>query len=103
MAESTPLLLLSEDDNVVVARRVIRVGETVEIDGSIHTISEPIALGHKVARRAILPDEAVLKYGAPIGVATAPIEPGRHVHVHNLRSDYTPSYVLTETTAGDAP
>lgn len=102
MAEASPLLLLSDQDNVLVARRLIPVGETVEIDGHVHTIAEPIALGHKVARRAIRPDEPVLKYGAPIGVATAPIEPGRHVHVQNLRSDYTPSYVLSETTAGDA-
>ncbi|MFZ4533236.1 MAG: SAF domain-containing protein, partial [Alsobacter sp.] len=34
------------------------------------------------------------KYGAPIGVATAAIAPGAHVHVHNVVSAYTPTYTL---------
>jgi hypothetical protein len=30
----------------------------------------------------------VFKYGVPIGRAKMAIEPGCHVHVHNIRSDY---------------
>lgn len=37
-----------------------------------------------------------MKYGAPIGTATAPIAIGEPVHVHNLRSDYTPTYHLED-------
>jgi len=44
-----------------------------------------------VAIRPIGPGEKVLKYGCPIGSATEPIQPGQHVHTHNLRSDYLPS------------
>ncbi|MEZ5727992.1 MAG: UxaA family hydrolase [Burkholderiaceae bacterium] len=95
-----PLLLLSATDNVLVARRTLRVGETVCIDGVESVLAEAIALGHKLSRRRIEAGEPVLKYGAPIGVATEAIEPARHVHVHNLRSDYTPSYVLPQTSAG---
>jgi len=48
---------------------------------------EPIALGHKVALRALAAGEAVRKYGQVIGRATRGILPGDLVHVHNLASE----------------
>ena len=51
--------------------------------------------GHKYARRAIHKGQPVIKYGFPIGIATADIAPGQRVHSHNLRTalggarDYT--------------
>jgi len=50
------------------------------------TTRRPIPFGHKVAIVAIRQGEAVIKYGASIGLATQDIAPGDHVHVHNLRS-----------------
>ena len=41
-----------------------------------------------------------MKYGAPIGSATAAIAAGEHVHVHNMKSDYTPTYQLDAATGG---
>ena len=70
-------LLLDPRDNVLVAR-----------------VAGVVPIGHKVARADIRPGDKILKYGAPIGVATADIPAGAHVHVHNVRSDYTPSYTL---------
>ena len=46
---------------------------------------QDIPIGHKVALRPIPEGEAVVKYGVPIGIATAPIGAGDHVHVHNCR------------------
>ena len=43
--------------------------------------------GHKYARRPIKSGENVVKYGMPIGHATRDIEPGEHVHVHNLATN----------------
>ena len=43
--------------------------------------------GHKYACRAIETGESVIKYGMPIGHATAAIAPGEHVHVHNLATN----------------
>ncbi|MBP5321218.1 MAG: altronate dehydratase [Kiritimatiellae bacterium] len=43
--------------------------------------------GHKYARVALRPDDTVVKYGMPIGHATAPIAPGERVHTHNLASN----------------
>jgi hypothetical protein len=38
----------------------------------------------------------VRKYGVPIGSVTKPIAAGEHVHVHNLASNYTPTYTLDD-------
>lgn len=56
--------------------------------------AQPLGLGHKIARTAIAQGESVIKYGAPIGRATQPIAAGDHVHLHNLKSGYTPTYAL---------
>ena len=78
-------------DNILVARREIAAGERVELDGESFVIPAAVELGHKLARRAIAPDERVLKYGAPIGSMKTAVARGEHVHLHNLRSDYIPS------------
>ncbi|WP_460448271.1 UxaA family hydrolase [Alsobacter sp. SYSU BS001988] len=99
-AEDLRLILLDPRDNVLVARRRIRAGDELSIDGRRVAAAQDVALAHKVARRAIAPGETVLKYGAPIGSATAPIAPGEHVHVHNVKSEYTPTYTLDDRKPG---
>ena len=94
------LLLLDPRDNVVVVRSNVGAWDTVLIDNAQHVCASAVPIAHKLARREIKAGEKVLKYGAPIGVATTDIAPGTHVHVHNMRSDYTPSYVLPKE--GDA-
>ena len=96
MTHDPRLILLDPRDNVLVARVRLKVGETVETGSGPATLDRDIALAHKVARRAIAAGEKILKYGAPIGVATEAIAPAAHVHVHNVRSDYTPTYHLED-------
>lgn len=60
----------------------------------VATMAGVVPIGHKIARTDIKSGDKILKYGAPIGIATADIPAGAHVHVHNVRSDYTPSYTL---------
>jgi len=48
------------------------------------TLAEDIPRGHKVALAPIAADEAVVKYGFPIGAATRAIAPGEHVHSGNV-------------------
>ncbi len=52
----------------------------------------PIPLGHKIAARDIAAGEKIIKYGAPIGSAIRDIASGEHVHTHNLKSDYIPTF-----------
>ena len=96
MTHDPRLILLDPRDNVLVARVRLKAGETVETGSGPAPLDRDIALAHKVARRAIATGEKILKYGAPIGVATAAIAPAAHVHVHNMRSDYTPTYHLED-------
>lgn len=87
---------LFPSDNVLVLTRGFEAGETIEIEDIRRTLAAPIGLGHKIAACAISPGEKILKYGAPIGSATAPIAPGEHVHLHNMKSDYLPTFTLDE-------
>jgi altronate dehydratase small subunit len=93
------LLLLSSDDNVLVAKARLRNGETIEGEGWAVTLRADVPIGHKLARLPIAAGAKIVKYGAPIGSATQDIAPGAHVHVHNVQSDYTPSYTLDEARA----
>ena len=43
--------------------------------------------GHKYALRDINAGENVIKYGNPIGHATADIKKGEHVHTHNMKTN----------------
>jgi hypothetical protein len=86
------LLLLSPADNVLVATRAIERGSTLTVGGQVIEVAERIPLGFKVAARDISTGEKIFKYGAPIGSATSDISVGSTVHVHNMKSDYLPTY-----------
>ena len=88
------LLRLSPQDNVAVAAVTIEPGEQLTLAGQTATAADPIVVGHKLAVAPIAAGERVIKYGAPIGSATRDIAPGEHVHTHNMKSDYLPTYTL---------
>ncbi|KAB2873204.1 MAG: UxaA family hydrolase [Bauldia sp.] len=94
------LLLLDDRDNVVVVTARIRAGETISLEGRAIPMAADMPLGHKLARRDIAAAEKIVKYGAPIGSATKAIGAGEHAHVHNIRSDYTPTYHLEDVRPG---
>lgn len=95
-AQASALLLMSPEDNCLIARLELKAGATVSIDGQPVTLAHDIHLGHKVARRDLRPGDHVLRYGAIIGKATAPVAVGAHIHTHNLESCYIPTYTLGE-------
>src|SRR5580692_8264790 len=75
-------LRLNAADNVVVAMRRLEAGEGV--DGESLATAEAIPSGHKVAVEAIRAGATIHKYGQVIGLATADVAPGAHVHTHNV-------------------
>jgi hypothetical protein len=85
---------LGAEDNVAVALRALRAGDAITLDGARCIVDRDIAVGHKLAARAIARGETIVKYNCPIGVATQPIPAGAHVHVHNVASSYLPTYTL---------
>ena len=81
-------LKINAVDNVAVAiADDLKAGEVVEIDGRKITLKEDIARGHKFAIQAIAEGENVIKYGYPIGHATAAVEVGGWIHSHNLKTN----------------
>ena len=82
----------AKEDHVGVAVEDIRAGEAVEgvclEDDSTVTVKaiQEIPLGHKISLTSLAMSAPVIKYGEPIGTASAIIKPGEHVHVHNLKS-----------------
>lgn len=87
------LLRLHPADNVVTVIAMIEAGEEIVIEGTTVRTASGIPLGHKVAARTIATGEKILKYGVPIGSATRDIASGEHVHTHNLKSDYLPTWL----------
>ena len=43
--------------------------------------------GHKYAREDLREGDLIIKYGNPIGHATAPIKKGEHIHTHNMKTN----------------
>jgi altronate dehydratase len=84
------VLIIHPRDNVAVALQDLSPGAAVNvrIGGRTLRISvlDPIPANHKLALTRIRRGASVVKYGEPIGEATAPIRPGAHVHIHNVRS-----------------
>ena len=88
------LLLLDPADNVMVATQTIASGDLLQIGGVRCVVTQELPLGHKIAARAICAGEKILKYRSPIGSAIRDIAIGEHVHLHNMKSDYLPTYTL---------
>jgi hypothetical protein len=76
-------------DNVATALDDLAPGPAQVLGASAGTLVdavEEILLGHKIALRRIEEGEAIVKFGVPIGIATAAIMQGAWVHLHNCRS-----------------
>jgi altronate hydrolase len=75
----TPLIRLHPDDNVAIAKHALVSGES---PGGL-VIRDDVPALHKVALHDIGAGERILKYRQTIGIASANIPAGAHVHEHN--------------------
>jgi altronate dehydratase small subunit len=80
------VLVISERDNVATALEALDPGRAIQVGARTLLVAETIPRGHKIALCAIPLGEPVVKYGSPIGRASAGIAPGTHVHTHNVAS-----------------
>ncbi len=85
------LLLLAPGDNVAVATSDFPAGAIASLDDRKVALIDAVPMGHKVAVTPLAAAEKIVKYGCPIGSALRPIQPGEHVHTHNIKSDYLPT------------
>jgi altronate dehydratase small subunit len=83
-------ILLHKKDNTVTALLDLDQGDALTIDAESGTgpilLRQKIPYAHKFARAFIPKGTDVIKYGEVIGVASTDIQPGDHVHVHNVES-----------------
>ena len=81
-----PVVVISTRDNVATALEPLEPAATIQVADRLLTIRDRIPRGHKVALHPIRCGEEVVKYGSVIGTASSDIEPGSHVHTHNVAS-----------------
>ena len=90
MAAKSKAIVINDKDNVATMIAPMKAGTTVsvEIQGKAEKVKllSDIPMGHKFALRDIEQGADVVKYGEPIGMTTARIPRGAHVHVHNVIS-----------------
>lgn len=98
MAENNDprVLVLAPGDNVAIAKSDIPEGTTLTVMGNTLKLQKKEEVGHKFAFKPVKKGETIVKYGAPIGIATEDIAPGDSMHIHNVTSDYIPTYTLDE-------
>ncbi len=79
-------------DNVATALGPVPAGARVGLRGDaaepFMVAVDEVPAGHKIAIRDIAAGENIVKYGVPIGRATAPIRKGGWVHLHCMGSNF---------------
>lgn len=88
------LIQIHPNDNVGVLSRSVQRAEPISYQDWQVLAAADFALGHKFALADIPAGAKVMKYGVSIGSTTGPVKRGEHVHLHNLKSDYLPTYTL---------
>jgi altronate hydrolase len=83
-AAARPVLRVHPHDNVVVALRALAAGEAVAVDAGTVLARDDVPVGHKMAIAPLAKGETVVKYGYPIGRATADVDAGSWLHTHNV-------------------
>ena len=63
-------------------------------------VPDSVQAGHKVALAGIEAGARVMKFGVPIGRASAKIEKGEWVHLHNVASEHDERAGTLDQTSG---
>src|SRR5580658_8362839 len=71
-------------DNVAIARVPLSMDTALNVGGQSIRTRSAIPAGHKVAIKPVAQGENLVRYGQLIGRASRAIEPGDHVHTHNV-------------------
>ena len=79
---------INPSDNVAIALQPLAKGTVIKLDNSTLTLTEEIMQGHKFALKSLKPGDSIIKYGNPIGRATAEIPAGSWIHTHNLKTGW---------------
>jgi len=102
ISPSTRTIRLHPDDDVVIALDQLVSGTCIASEQV--TVAGLIPPGHKMAVRAVSAGAAVRRYGQIIGFASRDIQPGQHVHTHNLSmGDFARDYAFGQNARDTVP
>lgn len=90
-------------DNVCVALLPLEKGMPIQVGDELIILKDSVPTGHKFAVRRINEGDDVIKYGYPIGHALCNIEPGSHVHTHNLKTNLKDDLTYVYTPKSSVP
>ena len=89
------LIVLNKNDNVAVTPFIIPA--KTKIEGQNISSIDDIPFGHKICLKTVNKGDPVIKYDQIIGFASKNINPGEHVHSHNLEfKDFDRKFKVTE-------
>jgi altronate hydrolase len=94
---------LHRSDNVAIAVEKLASGQTLSIEDIAISACDEVPPGHKICLLPIRAGERVFKYGQPIGIASADIGVGQHVHSHNLADDHVVIHNVQSTMPPASP
>ncbi len=87
---SNSALIIDIRDNVAMALKDLKKGQTVEIARGESILKlvliDDIPVYHKFAVTELNEDDKVLKYGEVMGEAMCKIKAGEYAHIHNIKS-----------------
>ena len=85
MSERRQFIVIDPKDNVATAIADLHAGDKLQEGTRTVVLAGEIHFGHKFALVDVPEGEYIIKYGAPIGRATATVRRGDHVHIHNVQ------------------
>ena len=88
------VIKIHPDDNVVVMTTDVSEGDVIRGEDIEMLVNQDLSLGDKVALHDLSKGDHVYKYGLAIGSTNKSITQGEWVHLHNMQSDYVPTYVF---------
>lgn len=98
------VLKVHPQDNVLVALRDLKAGETVHHQGEAYTLKDEVPAKHKFTTQSLSPGDKVYMYGVLVGTATKELAVGQKISTSNIKHA-AGEYQLSPTrrTAWDIP
>lgn len=81
---SSPILKISEKDNLLVALQNLKKGDEVKFGDELVTVQTNVQAKHKFALRDFKEGEILVLYGVPVGRALRPISRGESITTENV-------------------
>ena len=81
------VLQLNPNDNLLVALRDLKQGETLSLRDQPVTLLTDVSAKHKISLEDLSPGDAIIMYGVKVGQAIVAIRKGEAVTTRNIRHD----------------